>query len=200
MGRHLPISINGREPEGALLFSPSRRCYLIDQTTGNGGAEGIKMRRVAAELVPPWLEPLLTTPFFSVCSSHSDAARNERNMFCLDCGGAGVGAFCLYCRSDSHSDHRVIQVLHSSIDGYQEFLFLFSHRSVFTKSQKFAGGRRVMADSAIVLSRRGAGGRGTEGSRHWRGADLRDKQREGALPQRATAATCSRQGCIAPHM
>ncbi|KAG0472932.1 hypothetical protein HPP92_014789 [Vanilla planifolia] len=72
------------------------------------------MRRVAASLVPPWLEPLLTTSFFSVCSLHSDAARNERNMFCLDCGGAGVGAFCIYCRSDCHSGHRVIQIRRSS--------------------------------------------------------------------------------------
>ncbi|KAG0461927.1 hypothetical protein HPP92_020403 [Vanilla planifolia] len=80
------------------------------------------MRRVAAELVPPWLEPLLTTPFFSVCSSHSDAARNERNMFCLDCGGAGVGAFCLYCRSDSHSDHRVIQLVGIKRNGDTSFV------------------------------------------------------------------------------
>ncbi|PKA59432.1 hypothetical protein AXF42_Ash019586 [Apostasia shenzhenica] len=72
------------------------------------------MRRVAASLVPPWLEPLLTTPFFSVCPAHSDAARNERNMFCLDCGGAGGGAFCLYCRSESHAGHRVIQIRRSS--------------------------------------------------------------------------------------
>ncbi|KAK8945289.1 hypothetical protein KSP40_PGU003454 [Platanthera guangdongensis] len=72
------------------------------------------MRRVAASLVPAWLEPLLTTPFFSICSSHADAARNERNMFCLDCGGAGSGAFCLYCRSERHAGHRVIQIRRSS--------------------------------------------------------------------------------------
>ncbi|XP_020574629.1 uncharacterized protein LOC110020756 [Phalaenopsis equestris] len=72
------------------------------------------MRRVAASLVPPWLEPLLTTPFFSICSAHAEAARNERNMFCLDCGDTGSGAFCLYCRSEQHAGHRVIQIRRSS--------------------------------------------------------------------------------------
>ncbi|MQL91415.1 hypothetical protein Taro_024033 [Colocasia esculenta] len=60
------------------------------------------------QLVPPWLEPLLATPFFSPCAAHGDAARGECNLFCLDCPAAA--AFCLYCRSASHSDHSVIQV------------------------------------------------------------------------------------------
>ncbi|XP_008787468.2 uncharacterized protein LOC103705512 [Phoenix dactylifera] len=75
------------------------------------------MRRVAASLVPPWLEPLLTTPFFSACPSHSDAARSECNMYCLDCSsssGAAAAAFCFYCRTDRHSGHRVIQIRRSS--------------------------------------------------------------------------------------
>ncbi|KAL2323165.1 hypothetical protein Fmac_027544 [Flemingia macrophylla] len=57
-------------------------------------------------LVPPWLEPLLTTSFFNVCRIHGDAARSECNMFCLDCN---EDAFCFYCRSSRHKDHRVIQ-------------------------------------------------------------------------------------------
>lgn len=61
--------------------------------------------------VPPWLEPLLTTAFFSVCRTHGDAARSERNMYCLDCN---EGAFCFYCRSSRHKDHRVIQIRRSS--------------------------------------------------------------------------------------
>ncbi|XP_038971294.1 uncharacterized protein LOC103698700 isoform X2 [Phoenix dactylifera] len=72
------------------------------------------MRRVAASLVPPWLEPLLTTSFFAACPSHSDAARSECNMYCLDCSSSTSGAFCFYCRSDRHSGHRVIQIRRSS--------------------------------------------------------------------------------------
>ncbi|KAK4281572.1 hypothetical protein QN277_013046 [Acacia crassicarpa] len=61
--------------------------------------------------VPPWLEPLLTTSFFSVCRFHGDAARSECNMFCLDCNR---DAFCFYCRSARHKDHQVIQIRRSS--------------------------------------------------------------------------------------
>ncbi|XP_057438219.1 protein RGF1 INDUCIBLE TRANSCRIPTION FACTOR 1-like [Lotus japonicus] len=64
-------------------------------------------------LVPPWLEPLLHTQFFTVCRTHADAARSECNMFCLDCNGA-CGAFCFYCRSSKHKDHQVIQIRRSS--------------------------------------------------------------------------------------
>ncbi|XP_042471528.1 protein RGF1 INDUCIBLE TRANSCRIPTION FACTOR 1-like [Zingiber officinale] len=71
------------------------------------------MRRVAASLVPPWLETLLSTNFFSACALHTEAPRSECNMFCLDCGGA-ASSFCFYCRSDSHSGHRVIQIRRSS--------------------------------------------------------------------------------------
>ncbi|KAK2983730.1 hypothetical protein RJ640_024083 [Escallonia rubra] len=62
-------------------------------------------------LVPPWLEPLLNTAFFSVCRSHSDAARSECNMYCLDCNDT---SFCFYCRSSRHKDHQVIQIRRSS--------------------------------------------------------------------------------------
>ncbi|XP_042436430.1 protein RGF1 INDUCIBLE TRANSCRIPTION FACTOR 1-like [Zingiber officinale] len=71
------------------------------------------MRRVAASLVPPWLEPLLSTRFFAACPVHPDAPRSECNMFCLDCGGS-ASSFCFYCRSDRHSGHRVIQIRRSS--------------------------------------------------------------------------------------
>lgn len=62
-------------------------------------------------LVPPWLEPLLNADFFAVCRIHGDAARSECNMFCLDCNSE---AFCFYCRSSRHKDHRVIQIRRSS--------------------------------------------------------------------------------------
>ncbi|CAA0830356.1 PLATZ transcription factor family protein [Striga hermonthica] len=61
--------------------------------------------------VPPWLEKLLGTNFFSVCRTHVDAARSECNMYCLDCN---AGAFCFYCRSSKHRDHQVIQIRRSS--------------------------------------------------------------------------------------
>ncbi|KAJ4979202.1 hypothetical protein NE237_009982 [Protea cynaroides] len=61
--------------------------------------------------VPPWLESLLSTSFFAVCRIHGDAARSESNMYCLDCNG---DAFCFYCRSSRHKDHRVIQIRRSS--------------------------------------------------------------------------------------
>ncbi|GAV62925.1 PLATZ domain-containing protein [Cephalotus follicularis] len=62
-------------------------------------------------LVPPWLESLLSTVFFNVCRKHGDAAKNECNMYCVDCNGE---AFCLYCRSSRHKDHQVIQIRRSS--------------------------------------------------------------------------------------
>ncbi|XP_061353462.1 uncharacterized protein LOC133298223 [Gastrolobium bilobum] len=60
---------------------------------------------------PPWLEPLLSTTFFSLCKVHNNAPRNECNMFCLDCGDQ---AFCFYCRQSWHKDHHVIQIRRSS--------------------------------------------------------------------------------------
>ncbi|XP_010267334.1 PREDICTED: uncharacterized protein LOC104604602 [Nelumbo nucifera] len=62
-------------------------------------------------LVPPWLEPLLSTAFFSICRTHGDAARSECNMYCLDCNR---DAFCFYCRGSKHKDHRVVQIRRSS--------------------------------------------------------------------------------------
>ncbi|KAK6290188.1 hypothetical protein POUND7_001729 [Theobroma cacao] len=66
---------------------------------------------MATMLVPPWLESLLSTAFFTVCRTHGDAARGECNMYCLDCKG---DAFCYYCRSSKHKDHQVIQIRRSS--------------------------------------------------------------------------------------
>ncbi|KAK4783134.1 hypothetical protein SAY86_007508 [Trapa natans] len=60
---------------------------------------------------PPWLEPLLSTEFFSGCHVHGDAPRSECNMYCLNCN---VGAFCFYCRSARHKDHHVVQIRRSS--------------------------------------------------------------------------------------
>ncbi|XP_044480358.1 protein RGF1 INDUCIBLE TRANSCRIPTION FACTOR 1 [Mangifera indica] len=62
-------------------------------------------------LVPPWLESLLSSTFFTICPRHRDAPRNECNMYCLDCMN---DAFCFYCRSSRHKDHPVIQIRRSS--------------------------------------------------------------------------------------
>ncbi|GLU19280.1 hypothetical protein SLE2022_355400 [Rubroshorea leprosula] len=61
--------------------------------------------------VPPWLESLLSTTFFTICPRHRDVPRNECNMYCLDCM---TDAFCFYCRSSRHRDHPVIQIRRSS--------------------------------------------------------------------------------------
>ncbi|XP_010940498.1 protein RGF1 INDUCIBLE TRANSCRIPTION FACTOR 1 [Elaeis guineensis] len=106
------------------------------------------MRRVAASLVPPWLEHLLTTPFFFTCPSHSDAARSECNMYCLDCSssasGGSSGAFCFYCRSDRHSGHRVIQIRRSS---YHDVVRV----SEIQKALDITGVQTYVINSARVL-------------------------------------------------
>nr|GMD88105.1 uncharacterized protein At3g50808-like [Ipomoea batatas] len=85
-----------------------RRAYAKNIQCGAGRA-GLRIMA----LIPPWLEPLLkTAEFFSPCRSHAAAAKNECNLFCLDCCNAA--AFCLYCRSAKHKDHRVIQIRRSS--------------------------------------------------------------------------------------
>nr|XP_043611986.1 protein RGF1 INDUCIBLE TRANSCRIPTION FACTOR 1-like [Erigeron canadensis] len=63
------------------------------------------------QLVPSWLEKLLSSEFFSVCRTHGDAARSECNMYCIDCNDE---AFCFYCRSSRHKEHQVIQIRRSS--------------------------------------------------------------------------------------
>ncbi|KAJ1397774.1 hypothetical protein SESBI_31566 [Sesbania bispinosa] len=53
---------------------------------------------------PPWLERLLSTTFFSICTTHINTPRNECNMYCLDCRDH---AFCFYCRQSWHNDHQI---------------------------------------------------------------------------------------------
>ncbi|WVZ69930.1 hypothetical protein U9M48_018644 [Paspalum notatum var. saurae] len=64
-------------------------------------------------MVPSWLELLLATQFFTTCSNHPLATRNECNLFCTECEELPA-AFCYYCRSCDHSSHRVIQIRRSS--------------------------------------------------------------------------------------
>ncbi|XVF46801.1 hypothetical protein PTKIN_Ptkin03bG0057500 [Pterospermum kingtungense] len=71
--------------------------------------------------VPPWLESLLSTAFFTICPRHRDTPRNECNMYCLDCMN---DPFCFYCRSSRHKDHLVIQV-HTFFFSVFSFLTFF---------------------------------------------------------------------------
>ena len=72
--------------------------------------------------VPPWLESLLSTAFFTICPRHRDTPRNECNMYCLDCMN---DAFCFYCRSSKHKDHLVIQVAHNLFLSFISSLSLY---------------------------------------------------------------------------
>ncbi|XVF76328.1 hypothetical protein PTKIN_Ptkin13bG0257700 [Pterospermum kingtungense] len=92
-------------------------------------------------LVPPWLESLLSTAFFTVCRTHGDAARGESNMYCLDCKG---DAFCFYCRSSKHKDHQVIQIRRSS---YHDVVRV----SEIQKALDISGVQTYVINSARVL-------------------------------------------------
>ncbi|KAK8522767.1 hypothetical protein V6N12_056463 [Hibiscus sabdariffa] len=51
-----------------------------------------------------WLSTLLGTQFFGPCSDHQDIRKNEKNIFCIDCGLV----FCRNCKV--HSQHLSLQV------------------------------------------------------------------------------------------
>ncbi|KAI3950246.1 hypothetical protein MKW92_026353 [Papaver armeniacum] len=62
-------------------------------------------------------EKLLSTNFFTVCKTHSDSARSECNMYCLDCNGDSfasivdpLGTKIIIRRSSYHDVVRVSEV------------------------------------------------------------------------------------------
>lgn len=61
-------------------------------------------------IAPPWLEPLLNTNFFMLCSVHADANKSECNQYCLDCMGNALCPSCLL----HHKDHHIVQIRRSS--------------------------------------------------------------------------------------
>ncbi|XP_073000908.1 protein RGF1 INDUCIBLE TRANSCRIPTION FACTOR 1-like [Typha latifolia] len=54
---------------------------------------------------PAWLEALDTQRFFTPCSLHENAKKNEKNICCLDC----CTSICPHC-VPSHRVHRLVQV------------------------------------------------------------------------------------------
>ena len=78
-------------------------------------------------MAPPWLVPLLSTPFFFPCNIHRASARGECNFFCLDCPSSS--AFCFCCRTLNHLDHRVIQasLFHDPCFYHPDDPFYFHH-------------------------------------------------------------------------
>ncbi|RLM55015.1 hypothetical protein C2845_PM10G16510 [Panicum miliaceum] len=68
------------------------------------------MVRSEEDLGPPWLRPLLGTSFFVPCRMHPELSKNECNLFCLDCTGDALCAYCL----PAHRDHHVVQIRRSS--------------------------------------------------------------------------------------
>ncbi|XP_015935846.1 uncharacterized protein LOC127744203 [Arachis duranensis] len=62
--------------------------------------------------VPAWLESLLSITFFSLCNVHTEKAKNDCKMFCLDCNNHK--ASCVHCIASSHEKHRVVQIRRSS--------------------------------------------------------------------------------------
>ncbi|XP_059428472.1 protein RGF1 INDUCIBLE TRANSCRIPTION FACTOR 1 [Corylus avellana] len=58
-----------------------------------------------ANLLPRWLEVLLTEKFFNACIFHEDAKKNEKNVYCLNC----CISLCPHCLSP-HRSHKLLQI------------------------------------------------------------------------------------------
>ncbi|KAJ0701716.1 putative transcription repressor PLATZ family [Helianthus annuus] len=54
---------------------------------------------------PAWLEALYVQQFFTPCSTHENAKKNEKNVLCLDC----CISICPHCWH-AHRFHRLLQV------------------------------------------------------------------------------------------
>jgi hypothetical protein len=77
-----------------------------------------------ANLLPRWLEVLLTEKFFNACIFHEDAKKNEKNVYCLNC----CISLCPHCLSP-HRSHRLLQV---SLSKFTKIIFQSSLLSPFS--------------------------------------------------------------------
>ncbi|PON61901.1 B-box-type zinc finger [Trema orientale] len=60
---------------------------------------------VSSNLLPRWLEVLLTEKFYNACLIHEEAKKNEKNIYCLDC----CISLCPHCLPP-HRSHRLLQI------------------------------------------------------------------------------------------
>ncbi|KAJ4839841.1 hypothetical protein Tsubulata_010071 [Turnera subulata] len=58
-----------------------------------------------SQLLPHWLQVLLTEKFYNACIVHEEEKKNEKNIFCLDC----CISICPHCLSP-HKPHRLLQI------------------------------------------------------------------------------------------
>ncbi|XP_024030012.1 uncharacterized protein LOC21403746 [Morus notabilis] len=58
-----------------------------------------------SNLLPRWLEVLLTEKFYNACIIHEEAKKNEKNIYCLDC----CISLCPHCLPP-HRSHRLLQI------------------------------------------------------------------------------------------
>ncbi|KAH7519610.1 protein RGF1 INDUCIBLE TRANSCRIPTION FACTOR 1 [Ziziphus jujuba] len=59
----------------------------------------------SSQLLPRWLEVLLTEKFYNACIIHEEAKKNEKNIYCLDC----CISLCPHCLPP-HRSHRLLQI------------------------------------------------------------------------------------------
>ncbi|KAJ7294674.1 hypothetical protein O6H91_Y241300 [Diphasiastrum complanatum] len=98
---------------------------------------------------PAWLESLLTEKFFTNCFHHSDAKKNERNVFCVDCSDA----ICQHCLS-SHVEHRLLQTSKKLVDcGQVQPYIINSARVVFLNQRPQPRQSKGFSNSCITCER-----------------------------------------------
>ncbi|PQP93921.1 uncharacterized protein Pyn_10834 [Prunus yedoensis var. nudiflora] len=60
---------------------------------------------VPSNLLPHWLDVLLSEKFYNACIIHEEAKKNEKNIYCLDC----CMSLCPHCLNP-HRPHRLLQI------------------------------------------------------------------------------------------